>query len=48
MLGEVGLPVLALHREAIGTLVIDVPEGECRLLSDTEVTNHLHYRPRHA
>ena len=27
MLAAVGLPVLKLHREAIGTLVVDVPEG---------------------
>ena len=47
MLGAVGLPVLALHRAEIGTLGVDVAEGQCRLLSDTEVATHLKYRPRH-
>lgn len=47
MLGAVGLPVLELHRDAIGTLVVNVPEGQCRLLSDTEVATHLSYTPRH-
>ena len=46
MLGALGMPVLALHREAIGTLVVDVPEGECRLLSDDEVLKLLRYTPR--
>src|SRR5262249_38600403 len=27
MLAAVGLPVLALHREAVGALALDVPEG---------------------
>ncbi len=43
MLGAVGLPVLALHREAIGTLQVDVPEGQCRLLSEDEVRTLLGY-----
>ena len=30
MLAAVGLPVLALHREAVGALVLDVPEGSMR------------------
>jgi 23S rRNA pseudouridine2605 synthase/16S rRNA pseudouridine516 synthase len=46
MLGAVGLPVLALHREAIGTLQVDVPESQCRLLSDDEVRTLLGYEPR--
>lgn len=46
MLGALGMPVLGLHREAIGTLVVDVPEGECRLLSDDEVVTLLRYTPR--
>lgn len=46
MLGALGMPVLQLHREAIGTLLLDVPEGECRLLSDTEVKDLLGYLPR--
>jgi pseudouridine synthase len=48
MLGAVGLPVLALHRDEIGTLTLDVAEGGCRLLSDDEVLRHLGYTPRHA
>lgn len=46
MLGAVGLPVLALHREAVGRLALDVPEGACRLLSDAEVADQLSYFPR--
>ena len=48
MLGALGMPVMALHREAIGTLILDVPEGECRLLSDEEVVTFLRYTPRKA
>ena len=47
MLGALGMPVLELHREAVGTLELDVPEGSCRLLSDTEVRRALRYSPRH-
>ncbi len=47
MLGALGMPVMALHREAIGTLILDVAEGECRLLSDDEVVTALRYTPRH-
>ncbi len=47
MLGAVGLPVLALHRESIGTLAVDVLEGQCRLLADSEVVERLGYTPRH-
>lgn len=43
MLGALRLPVLALHREAIGDLSLDVPEGAARLLTDAEVRERLHY-----
>ena len=46
MLGALGLPVLQLHREAIGALVLDVPEGAFRLLSDAELRTALRYAPR--
>ena len=46
MLGALGMPVMELHREAVGTLILDVPEGQCRLLSDTEVVVSLRYLPR--
>lgn len=48
MLGAVGNPVMKLHREAIGELLLDVPEGQCRALSDIEVQTHLGYTPRSA
>jgi len=37
MLGAVGLPVTALHREAIGTLELDVPEGQYRVVRPEEL-----------
>jgi len=37
MLAHVGLPVLKLHREAIGALQLDVPEGALRELTAAEV-----------
>lgn len=37
MLNAVGLPVLALHRESIGGLRLDVPEGAVRELSANEL-----------
>jgi 23S rRNA pseudouridine2605 synthase/16S rRNA pseudouridine516 synthase len=43
MLGAVGLPVLELHREAVGALVLDVPEGELRELTEDELTRALRY-----
>ncbi|HEX8824784.1 MAG TPA: pseudouridine synthase [Archangium sp.] len=43
MLGAVGLPVRALHREAVGGVALDVPEGGFRLLTDAEVAEGLHY-----
>ncbi|QRN95028.1 rRNA pseudouridine synthase [Archangium violaceum] len=41
MLAAVGHPVRTLHREAVGALVLDVPEGACRLLTDDEVERGL-------
>ena len=41
MLGAVGLPVLSLHREAIGGLELDVEEGAFRLLGEDEVSGKL-------
>jgi 23S rRNA pseudouridine2605 synthase/16S rRNA pseudouridine516 synthase len=43
MLAAVGLPVLALHREAVGGLVLDVPEGTFRELSEGEIREALEY-----
>jgi 23S rRNA pseudouridine2605 synthase/16S rRNA pseudouridine516 synthase len=43
MLAAVGLPVLALHREAVGTLVCDVPEGTFREVSEQEIREALQY-----
>ncbi|MHB8874689.1 MAG: pseudouridine synthase [Myxococcaceae bacterium] len=45
MLGEVGLPVVALHREAVGELTLDVGPGEVRLLTDDEVRAGLSFDP---
>ena len=45
MLGAVGLPVLELHREAIGGLVLDVPEGVLRPLTSSEIEDKLGFRP---
>lgn len=46
MLEAVGLPTLALHREAIGGLACDVPVGQVRLLEDAEVAGPLRFSPR--
>jgi 23S rRNA pseudouridine2605 synthase/16S rRNA pseudouridine516 synthase len=46
MLGAVGLPVRKLHREAVGTIALDVPEGGWRLLTDDEVRDGLGFTPR--
>lgn len=43
MLGEVGLPVRALHREAVGGVELDVPEGSFRPLTEQEVIEGLRY-----
>lgn len=45
MLGAVGLPVRALHREAVGGVELDVPEGGFRPLTPTEISEGLHYPP---
>lgn len=47
MLGAVGLATLELHREAVGTYVIDVELDALRELTDAEVQGLLGYRPRH-
>lgn len=46
MLNAVGLPTLALHREAVGALVLDVAVGAVRELSADEVREALGYAPR--
>jgi pseudouridine synthase len=46
MLGAVGLPVRALHREAVGDVVLDVPEGTFRLLTPKEISHGLRYTTR--
>jgi 16S rRNA pseudouridine516 synthase len=45
MLGAVGLPVRALHREAVGGVELDVAESAFRLLTDAEVAQGLGYPP---
>lgn len=45
MLGELGYPVLALRRVAIGGVALDVPEGAYRELSETEIRDGLDYPP---
>lgn len=37
MLGEVGLPTHGLHRERVGDIALDVPEGSWRELTETEI-----------
>ncbi|WP_373046816.1 pseudouridine synthase [Vulgatibacter sp.] len=44
MLAAVGLPVRALHREAVGELVLDVPEGQVRELAPDEIASRLGWR----
>jgi 23S rRNA pseudouridine2605 synthase/16S rRNA pseudouridine516 synthase len=48
MLGEVGLPTRKLHREAVGGVELDIPEGTFRLLTDEEVSEGLRYGSRDA
>ena len=43
MLAAVGHPVRTLHREAVGSLELDLPEGGWRRLTDTEVERGLGY-----
>lgn len=45
MLGEVGLPVTKLHREAIGKIHCDVPVGTYRVLSPEEIQQGLGFPP---
>jgi 23S rRNA pseudouridine2605 synthase/16S rRNA pseudouridine516 synthase len=45
MLGAVGLPVQALHREAVGGLELDVPVGGFRELSAAEIREALRFEP---
>ncbi len=43
MLAAVGHPVRTLHREAVGSVVLDVPMGAWRQLSDSEVIDQLKF-----
>ncbi|MFZ5467975.1 MAG: pseudouridine synthase [Myxococcota bacterium] len=43
MLGKVGLPVLALHREAIGGVELDIPLGSYRPLRAEEIREGLRF-----
>jgi pseudouridine synthase len=43
MLGAVGLPGRALHREAVGGVELDVEEGKFRLLKAEEISQGLSY-----
>ena len=43
MLGAVGLPVLELHRDRIGTLALDIDVGSFRELTPSEIKNDLGY-----
>lgn len=45
MLGELGLPVTKLHREAVGEIVCDVPVGQYRVLDAAEVRDGLRFQP---
>jgi pseudouridine synthase len=45
MLLAVGSQVIRLHRAAIGTIALDVPEDGWRLLSPAEIADGLGYRP---
>lgn len=47
MLGDVGLPVLKLHREAVGAIECDFPEGTLRELTAEEIQKGLKYRRPH-
>jgi 23S rRNA pseudouridine2605 synthase len=46
MLSKVGLPVLALHREAVGELSLDVEVGAAREVPPAEVEAKLGFAPR--
>lgn len=45
MLAAVGLPVRALHREAVGGVSLDVLEGRWRRLTDAEIREGLGFHP---
>ena len=45
MLAAVGHPVWTLHREAVGGVALDVPEGAWRRLDDSEVSDGLAFTP---
>jgi 23S rRNA pseudouridine2605 synthase/16S rRNA pseudouridine516 synthase len=46
MLAAVGHPVRTLHREAVGEVSLDVPEGSYRFLTEIEVHEGLQFRER--
>lgn len=48
MLGAVGLPVKALHREAVGQLVLDLPLGGWRALTPDEIRGALQFQDARA
>lgn len=48
MLDAVGLPVLALHREAVGGLELTARVGLIQLVTDEEIRRDLHFEPRTA
>lgn len=48
MLGAVGLPTRALHREAVGAVELDISEGTFRVLSDEEISEGLRYPGRNS
>jgi 23S rRNA pseudouridine2605 synthase/16S rRNA pseudouridine516 synthase len=45
MLAAVGYPVLTLHREAVGRVILDVAVGTWRLLTEAEVRQGLGFDP---
>lgn len=46
MLGEVGLPTHNLHRERVGNIQLDVPEGSWRALTEVEIREGLGYESK--
>jgi pseudouridine synthase len=45
MLARVGFPVRALHRSQVGSVALDVPPGDWRLLTEAEVARGLGFAP---
>ena len=45
MIDALGLPIRGLHRDAIGSVALDVPEGGWRELSPEEIRTGLGFRP---